>query len=131
MFGMKFTTDREIKLQEFRIADLNRQIDLLTKAVEEERRRAELEIERLREELVLDNHRAQECINVLHGDVEHERKRAEAAINALLMRTAKLVLTPDSPATMEEQEKLKERQMDIFGDGASYDEEQALEELQS
>jgi hypothetical protein len=62
--------------------------------------------------------------------VESERKRAEAAINALLIRVAKIAITPNA-VSEKDQEALKEKQFDLFGDGAEYTEEKALEDLQS
>jgi hypothetical protein len=60
----------------------------------------------------------------------HERKRAEGAINALLIRSARIAITPDT-ITDEDQEKLREKQFDIFGDGQNLNEEETLEKLQS
>jgi len=68
----------------------------------------------------------------LQALVEHERKRSEGAINLLLLRTQKAVLTPEPvPLTEEQEDKMKERMLNIFGDEEeSMTEEKALEELQ-
>lgn len=64
--------------------------------------------------------------------VEHERKRAEGAINALLIHVAKVAITSDNAQpSVEEQEKAIERQLDIFGDGQTMNDAEALEKLQS
>jgi len=69
-------------------------------------------------------------IKRLQGIIEHERRRAEAAINLLLMRTVKAAITPTEPLTLDQEDAIKERAMDIFGDGKSYNEDEALEKLQ-
>jgi|WetSurSiteA1Bulk_404760.scaffolds.fasta_scaffold28464_2 hypothetical protein len=62
--------------------------------------------------------------------IEHERKRAEAAINLLLMRTQKAVIDVEpTPLTLEQSDKLKEAALDIFGD--SYTEKEILEKIQT
>ena len=62
--------------------------------------------------------------------VEHERKRAEGAINLLLMRTQKAVLTPDPPAMSEDQEEaMKAKMLNIFGD--DYEENKFIEDVQN
>jgi hypothetical protein len=66
-------------------------------------------------------------LNVL---VEHERKRAEGAINLLLMRTVKAAITPQEGLTIQEEEDLKAKTYDIFGDGEELSEKDALEKLQ-
>lgn len=63
--------------------------------------------------------------------VKHERARAEGAINALLIRKIGLAVTPDAGPTIAQQEELREKQFDLFGDGANYTEDEALEKLQS
>ncbi len=69
----------------------------------------------------------------LQQAVEHERKRAEGAINLLLIRTVKAAITPDqsNTPTFEQQEELREKMFDIFGDGKDYSEDETLEKLQS
>jgi hypothetical protein len=66
----------------------------------------------------------------LSQQVQHERKRAEAAINALLIRTARLAITPMEGMSLAKEMEMKESAYDIFGDGNHLDEEKALEELQ-
>ena len=62
--------------------------------------------------------------------VEHERKRAEGAINLLLMRTQKAVLTPEPPAlTDDEEDKIKAKMLNIFGD--DYEENKFIEDVQN
>ncbi|HCV42881.1 MAG TPA: hypothetical protein DGH68_05320 [Bacteroidetes bacterium] len=61
--------------------------------------------------------------------VEHERKRAEAAINLLLMRTQKAVIDVEpSPLTLEQENNVKEAALNIFGD--DYSEQELMEKLQ-
>ncbi len=67
----------------------------------------------------------------LNVQLEHERKRAEGAINALLIKCTKMAITTDHESTIEEQEKFKERQLNIFGDDEPVSEAEALEKLQS
>lgn len=65
----------------------------------------------------------------LRAQVERERKRADAAINALLIRTQKLALTPEPPALTEEQEDARNtRMLDIFGE--SFEENDITERIQ-
>ena len=61
---------------------------------------------------------------------DHERARAEGAINALMIKCTKMAITPD-PLTLEEQEKLLEKQWNIFADGQAEEDAKKLEELQS
>lgn len=66
--------------------------------------------------------------------VLHEQKRAEAAINLLLAKTQKAVLTPEnSEITLESQDRMKEIAYNIFGEDVipEDDEEKLLEKLQS
>jgi hypothetical protein len=63
--------------------------------------------------------------------IEHERKRAEGAINLLLMRTVKAAITPNEGITMQQEEELKAKQYDIFGDNNPINEDEALEKIQS
>ncbi len=66
--------------------------------------------------------------------VEHERARAEAAINLVLMKEAKAVLTPLDPLTLEQQEKFENavnKKLDLFGDHQDMTAEEALDKLQS
>lgn len=69
-------------------------------------------------------------IKRLQGEVEHERSRADAAVNAVLMKTAKVAINLDKPLTFEQQEKIQAKAMDIFGDGEPLTDEEALEKLQ-
>jgi hypothetical protein len=63
--------------------------------------------------------------------IEHERMRAEGAINALLIKSVKMAIVPDDQRMTEmDEDKLKERQFDIFGDETGNDDEKRLEELQ-
>jgi hypothetical protein len=62
--------------------------------------------------------------------VEHERKRAEGAINLLLMRTQKAALSPEpTPMTEEQEEAVKAKMLNIFGD--EYEETKFLDEVQN
>lgn len=62
--------------------------------------------------------------------VEHERKRAEGAINLLLMKTQKAALTPDTPQLTDEQEEtIKAKMLNIFGD--EYEESKFIEDVQN
>ncbi|MDD5037008.1 MAG: hypothetical protein PHE55_19960 [Methylococcaceae bacterium] len=66
----------------------------------------------------------------LRGQVDAERKRADAAINALLIRTQKLALTPEAPTLTEEQEEARNtRVLDIFGE--TMQEDEVLERIQN
>lgn len=66
----------------------------------------------------------------LRGQVEAERKRADAAINALLIRTQKLALTPEAPALTEDQEEARNtRILDIFGE--TMQEDELIERIQN
>jgi hypothetical protein len=47
--------------------------------------------------------------------VKNERLRAEGAINLLLLRTVKAVLTPQEPETEEQQEAKLEKLFGVFG----------------
>jgi len=49
--------------------------------------------------------------------IEHERKRAEGAINLLLIKTQKAAITPEpNPVTEKEEEEAKAKLLNIFGD---------------
>lgn len=64
-------------------------------------------------------------------DVKHERERAERAINALLVKEKKIAINlDDKPMTFKEQDEVKARVLDIFNDGNTMSEEEALEMLQ-
>jgi hypothetical protein len=66
---------------------------------------------------------------VLRELVEHERRRAEGAINLLLMRTQKAALTPEpDKLTEDQQENLKAKMLNIFGD--EYDENDLISRVQ-
>lgn len=69
-------------------------------------------------------------ITRLQTQVEHERKRAEGAINLLLMRTVKAAITPNEGMTIAQEEEMKDKMYDIFGDGAELNETQILDKLQ-
>lgn len=70
-------------------------------------------------------------IENLTKQIQHERKRAEAAINALLIRTAKIAITPLEGMSLEKEMEMKEKAYDIFGEGNQESEAEALERLQS
>jgi hypothetical protein len=65
----------------------------------------------------------------LYKQVDYERRRAEAAINALLIKTNKIALTPDPLTDLpdEEQEAIQANMLDIFGDN---EEAEIIERLQ-
>ena len=68
----------------------------------------------------------------LQSQVKHERLRAEGAINALLIRTQKIALTPETatnPMTEEQEENYKSKLMNIFGD--EYEEDNFIERVQA
>ena len=68
----------------------------------------------------------------LHTSLDHERKRAESAINALLIRSAKLALTPEPTGlTLDQEESIREKTYNIFGDGQEVSDEEALDKLQN
>ncbi len=63
---------------------------------------------------------------------DRERRRAEAAINALLARQAGLVLTPPDPKAEKEAMDYADAVMDIFGEQANETEvEKLIEQIQS
>lgn len=66
----------------------------------------------------------------LNKKLDHERARAEAAINMLLMRVAKAAITPDEKVSIDEQDSINQRQLDIWGDGNLMTEEEAIDALQ-
>lgn len=86
-------------------------------------------------ELVLYAAQIQELRNevaTLRAQVEHERKRAEGAINLLLMRTVKAAITPEPTGmSLQDEENMKAKMFDLWGDGQQLTEDQALEKLQS
>ncbi len=65
--------------------------------------------------------------------IEWERLRAEGAINLLLLKTQKAVLTP-LPESEQDREKMLEKAFDLFGDEGSsaltVEEEKTLMEIQ-
>jgi hypothetical protein len=70
----------------------------------------------------------------LKKQVEHERLRAEGAINALLIRTNKIAITPNAPSEMmseEQEEKAKTKMLNIFGDDYEFDEADLTERIQA
>lgn len=69
----------------------------------------------------------------LNERIDHEQKRAEAAINLLLLKTQRAVLTPDQGMTMVEEETMRQNMMDVFNDADEPVKQEAkkLEELQS
>ncbi len=67
----------------------------------------------------------------LKEQLKHERKRAEGAINALLVKKVGLAITPDAGPTMEQQEEVRDRTYNIFAEGEELTEEDALAKLQS
>lgn len=75
-------------------------------------------------------------IERLTKQIEHERLRAEGAINLLLARTQKAVLTPELPQQVAQEEVIKKAMLNIFGDEEEGEEKQSneeklLEQLQS
>jgi hypothetical protein len=67
----------------------------------------------------------------LHAELDRERKRADAAVNALLIKTNKIAITPQEGITLQQEDDLKDKMFSIFGDDqAPLTEEEALEELQ-
>ena len=64
-------------------------------------------------------------ILALERAVQSEKKRAEAAINALLIKRTGLALTPDIPINEDQEEQLKVDALDIFRD---LEEEKTAEE---
>jgi len=66
--------------------------------------------------------------------VEHERVRAEAMLNLLLMKTQQAAITPNDTMTMKQQEEFEQRtgdMLDIYGDGKVQTQDELLKELQS
>lgn len=68
-------------------------------------------------------------IKALEEQVKHERARAEGAINALLIKTNRIAITPQENMTIKQEEDFKDKQYNIFGEG-EIAEDKALEELQ-
>ena len=65
----------------------------------------------------------------LREQIVHEQKRAEGAINMLLIKTQKMALTPEPPALTEDQEDaMKARMINIFGNDE--DETDVIERVQ-
>jgi len=65
--------------------------------------------------------------------VDHERARAEAMLNLLLIKTQQAAITPGDKLSLKQQEDLEEKmesKMDIFGDGKIQTEEEFLREAQ-
>jgi hypothetical protein len=63
--------------------------------------------------------------------VDHERKRAEAAINGLLMKKQNIAINPDE-MTLEQENRIKEQVYDIFSDTMTREQEKKLmEKIQS
>ena len=62
--------------------------------------------------------------------VELERRRADAAFNAFLITREKVAVTP-TPKTMtdEEEEQMKDKMLNLFGD--EYTQDEILEKLQN
>lgn len=92
-------------------------------------------------ELLLWQHQVetlQDEVKRLHQEVERERKRAEAAINALLVRSAKVALAPEpTPAERDRELGDWERNLDsmfnIFAEDPTKEEmeKELLERIQS
>lgn len=92
MFGLRFTTKRELALFAATIDDLRRQISKL----EDQKEKAVVKAE---------------------ASADYERRRAEAAINALLAKSAKIVITPESkPISEDDMEAIKKGVYQIFGE---------------
>jgi len=68
-------------------------------------------------------------IKILREQCEHERRRAEASINLLLMKTQKAAITVDKPMTEEEEERAKAKMLNIFGD--DYEENDFIDRVQN
>jgi hypothetical protein len=67
----------------------------------------------------------------LQATVESERRRADAAVNALLIRTNKIALSPNPiPLNEDQEEAMKQSALDIFGDSQELKEQETMEKLQ-
>lgn len=66
----------------------------------------------------------------LREQVNHERLRAEGAINALLIKQERIAITPNDGPSFQQEEEIKAKEMDIFADGKMFTEEELLKELQ-
>ena len=73
-------------------------------------------------------------------ELQYEKNRAEAAINALLIKTNKIALTPAKEMSEDEQNAFAGKMYDIFGDNQAEEpsgnparnfEEELLERIQS
>jgi len=63
--------------------------------------------------------------------VELERRRADAAVNALLIKTNKIALTPNPiPLSEDQEEAMRQTALDIFGDSQELKEQETMEKLQ-
>lgn len=75
------------------------------------------------------------AIHDLKEQLVHERLRAEGAINLVLMKTVKAVLTPQDPMSDKEIEKREEQMYGIFGDegesALTKEQEKILTDLQT
>ena len=70
---------------------------------------------------------------VLIETIEVERRRADAAVNALLMKTQNLIINPVKPqvaVTDEQEEAMKQTALDIFNDAEGLNEQETVERLQ-
>jgi len=60
--------------------------------------------------------------------IERERRRADAAVNALLIKTAKVALTPNIPVSEDQEEAMRQSMFNLFDD--QYPESSVLERVQ-
>ena len=63
--------------------------------------------------------------------VEMERRRADAAVNALLIKTQKIAITPSPvPLNEDQEEAVKQSMLDLFNDAEQLNENEILEKIQ-
>lgn len=69
---------------------------------------------------------------ICRDEIKHERFRAESAINLLLLKTQRAVLTPEG-MTQHDEDKLMEKTFNLFGDegpAVTKEQEQLLKDIQ-
>lgn len=64
--------------------------------------------------------------------IEVERRRADAAINALLLKTNQIAINPvvRTPLNEDQEEAMRQAAVDIFNDSAELNENEILERVQ-
>ena len=65
----------------------------------------------------------------LTAQVEQERRRADAVVNALLIKKEQIAITPTQPLTEAQEEQMMQKTLNIFGDD-TITEKEFMERLQ-